>query len=273
MFAAKFGEENVIREKAVEWPNTGLPLGELHTDLFIVPHQVSVEIKSSTSPGSILDSAIIQLAGEIHFDEESEAGWLMVVDPTGYEEDMLTEVHLTRELAEKIEDIAAQVAHAAKSGDLPDCSCANPGACQALGCPFTDQAWEGWEPPPFLPLDGKKIELVREFYERDRRRREHEAEAAVEKEAIKEIQQALLEEGCQVGAQYMVGPLRLKTWEIPGRETFSLSQARKTNVWLSEHDDLFGPFLKNGDGHVRWNVERVGDEPILTAVEDEDVPF
>jgi hypothetical protein len=133
----RFGAENVIREKAVPWPTKGLPLGELHVDAFVIPEKMAIEVKSSTSPTSILESAITQLAGEMHFDPEAENGALMVVDPSGWNEDILVPVLLTNELVERVEGIAADVAGAAKGGALPDCVCASPGACRMMGCPFT----------------------------------------------------------------------------------------------------------------------------------------
>lgn len=273
MLADKYGAENVIREKAVPWPANGLPLGELHVDAFVIPEALSVEIKSSTSPASILDSAITQLGGEMHFDPDSENGALMIVDPSGWQDDDLIPVMLTTDLIARVEQIAVDVASAAKGGPLPDCACSSPGACRSLGCPFTDTAWEGWEPPNPIALDGETAALVTELYRAKQARATLKGVYDEGDQLYKEICVRLAETGIESAVDYFAGPLKLRRTTINGRETFSLSTARKAGVLDEKTLTMLGPFIKIGDPHDRWNVDRIGDEPLPAEDFGDDVPF
>ena len=264
----RFGAENVIREKAVPWPAKGLPLGELHVDAFVIPEKLSVEVKSSTSPESILDSAITQLAGEMHFDPESENGALMIVDPTGYEDDILVPVLLTEDLIARVEEIAADVAAAAKGGSLPDCSCASPGGCRMLGCPFTDEAWKDWSPPDPRALDGEAAQLVSALYWAKQAKARQKAQLDEVDEQYRKICARLLDLGIEAGMDYMVGPLKLRRVAVAGRETFSLTTARKAGVLDESTLTLLEPFIRVGEPHDRWYVDRVGDGEVIATEED-----
>jgi hypothetical protein len=270
----RYGAENVIREKAVSWPTKGLPLGELHTDAFVIPESLAIEVKSSTSPTSILESAITQLAGEMHFDPEAKNGALMVVDPTGWNDDILVPVVLTDDLVARVEQIAADVAGAAKGGALPDCVCASPGACRMMGCPFTEEAWKDWTAPDPKQLDGEAAQLVRDLYYAKQQKDEHKATLAESDTKFREICTRLLELGIDAGCDYNVGPLRLRRTRVNGRETFSLTTARKAGILDESLLTLLEPFIRVGDPHDRWYIDRVGDGALEVPAEDYgDVPF
>jgi hypothetical protein len=273
MLADKYGAENIVREKAVPWPANGLPLGELHVDAFIIPEALSIEIKSSTSPASILESAITQLAGEVHFDPESEQGALMIVDPSGWEDDRLIPIMLTADLVARVEQIAADVASAAKGGPLPDCACSSPGACRSLGCPFTDTAWENWEPPNPIALGGDTAALVTELYQAKQARATLKAVYEEGDQLYKQVCARLSELDIKPGYDYFAGPLKLRRTTISGRETFSLSTARKAGVLDEQLLAELAPFIKTGEPYDRWTIDRVGDEPLPTQDPGDDVPF
>lgn len=271
-FAARYGEEQVVREKAVPWPATGLPLGELHTDVYIAPERMAVEVKSSSSPASLLDDALTQLAGEVHFDPEADIGGLAIVDPVDLAEE-LTPFILTDEAIEHVETIAALVADAGKTGTLPPCSACNPTECHFKGCPYTGEAWAGWLAPVPGKLTGEAAGLVRELYAAKQARAVRKAEHEQADQAYKDICARLSELGVDAG-EYDVGPLRLRRTDVEASERFSLSKARKSGVWASEHDGLFQPFLTLAGAHSRWSVEKVGDGPTVTVDNfGEDVPF
>jgi hypothetical protein len=259
--------DGVIRQKEVVWPG-----GILHTDLYVISEQTAIEVKCSTSPSSLRDSALLQNAGEQMFDGDVTRGGLVWLDPVALEQ-TLEPVVLTDELKGRVNQVLEQLTWAEDTGGLPDCVCKSPGGCREMGCPFTDVAWEGWEPPEFFPLDGRKAELVHELYYAARDKRENAAVAKSADARCKEIQAELLELGVEPGKRYQVGPLMVTPSPVKGRKTFSVTSAEKNGVWTAEDEERFGAFIKNGDGHVRWAVERLGEEPILTAEDFGDVPF
>lgn len=274
-FAIEYGEENIIREKAVPWPSEGLPLGELHTDVFLIPEGMPVEVKSSAFAGSLLEDALTQLWGEIHFDRDAgDFGTLAIVNPIDLEEEILP-VQLTSSAVERVEEIAAQVAEAAKTQTLPPCSACSPTECHFKGCPYTATAWEDWTPPDPENLDGEIKLLVTELYNAGRARKLRKAELEELEGAEKEIRQELLVRGLAPGVEYQAGPLTLKFSEVAASERFSRSKALAAGIWTPEDDARFGPFIARNGGHKRWYVNRTGEGPLLTAEDysDEEVPF
>lgn len=270
-FEHEYGRENVIREKAIAWPNSKLPLGELHTDIFVTPLSRAIEVKSSHSPDSLIDDALTQLAGEIHWDPDAQDGVLALVDPIDLEKTILPFV-LTPEAVQTVEEIAAMVASAGHTGILPPCSRPTPGACRGAWCPFTEQAWEGWEPPAAEKLDGEAETLATEAFQVLRLKRAHTKAAEAAGETFKEIAARLFDLGVEPGREYLSGPLRLLASPVRGRKTFQLSRAEKLNQWTPEDDARFGDFITIGEGHVRWTIEREGAEPLVLDFGDE-APF
>lgn len=269
--AAEHGEANIVREKAVPWPATGLPLGELHTDVFVIPQARAIEVKSSHSPDSLIDDALRQLAGEVHFDADAQDGALALIDPIDLAVTVLPFV-LTPDAVAEVEELAATVASAGQTGVLPPCVCATPGACKGKWCPYTEQAWEGWEPPAAETLDGEAATLATEAWQALRLKRAL-AQASVKADVVfKEITGRLLELGVTPGREYLSGPLRLLASPVKGRKTFSLSRAEKLNLWTPADDARFHDLITVGDGHVRWSVQMEGEQPLVIDFGDE-APF
>lgn len=264
-YADKYGEEGVIREKPVPWPTKGLPLGELHTDIFVIDDALAVEVKSSDHPESLLDAAFTQLAGEVHFDPDAEAGALHIISPSNWADEEILPFVLTKQWRDRVEDLAAQVAEAGRGGPLPACSQDTPGGCRAIGCPYTNVAWAEWAPPADGQLEGEALEIARSMYEVDRQRRASRTLFDLYDEEWKQLCASLAD--LVPAGRYEAGPLRLTGTAFKGRETFSLAKARKSGVWNEAHDEMLGPFVSVGDGHVRWKVERAGDEPLIPVEE------
>lgn len=261
-FEETHGRDNIIREKAIAWPTSGLPLGELHTDIVVIPERLAVEVKSSHSPDSLIDDALRQLAGEVHWDPDVDHGALALIDPIDLSEQVLPFV-LTPEAVEEVESLAALVAAGAKTGVLPPCVCATPGACRGKWCMYTDAAWEGWEPPAAETLGGAAAELATEAWQALRLKRAHKQASEKADETFKEITAQLLDLGVTPGREYLSGPLRLLASPVKGRKTFSLSRAEKLNLWTDADDSRFHDLITVGDGHVRWTIQMEGEQPLV----------
>jgi hypothetical protein len=269
-FEAEYGADDVVREKAIPWPKTGLPLGELHGDVFVRSQKLAIEVKSSHSPNSLISSALKQLAGAVHWDDEAEAGALALIDPIDLREEVLPFV-LTPDAVAEVEEIAALVVSAGQTGILPPCVCATPGACRGMHCPFTEAAWEGWEAPAAEVLDGAAAELATEAWQALRLKRAHAAASDKADETFKEIVGQLLELGLEPGREYLSGPLRVLASPVKGRKTFQLSRAEKLNLWTPADDARFHDLISVGDGHVRWSIVMQGEGPLV--VDFGDTPF
>lgn len=278
-FAAKYGEENVVREKAVPWPDNGLPLGELHTDVWVRTEKLAVEVKSSTSPASILDDAITQLGGEIRWDEEAEVGCLAIVDPTGWREPELLPVFLTDELTERVENIAAQVVTAAKGGPLPERVCKNPSEGRGKFCAFIDVCFADWQAPDPLDLSGDVAQLAVDLKQAQDEERVAKQAAAEKETRRKELAAQLSEWNLLPGMDYLGEGVKLRRTKVDDSPRFSYSKASKAGVfsqplWTPEHEALIAPFVSLSGGHDRWKVELLSEQAPKPSGEDYgDVPW
>lgn len=265
-FAAKYGEDNIVREKAIAWPDTGMPLGELHTDVFVKDEAMAVEVKSSKNPASILDDAIFQLGGEIRFDDEAEVGCLAVVDPTGWNDTAYLPVLLTDELTEKVEGIAQQVVDATRTGDLPVRVCEKPSDGHGKFCPFINICFADWQKPDPRDLDRPIAEIalrMKEVQDRERAAKAVVAELEAERKGYAE-QLAAWE--LMPGVEYAGAGTRVKRTQVADSEKLSLTNARKAGIWTPEDTVKFGPFIKASGGHDRFTVIR--DAEATTVAED-----
>lgn len=259
-FAAKYGEDQVAREKAVPWPG-----GILHTDVFVIPERVAVEVKSTSTPASILDSALMQLAGEVHFDPDAEGGLLVLVNPSDLGMEFVPFV-LTDEWIERVEKTADEVmrAGASRGQVMPDRVCGHPSEGRSRFCPFIEQCFDGWEPPTVEALtDPAIVELVREWEAAKREYRSHNAEAEAARERYKQVEEQLTALGLDPALQYHVGPYLVKRITVKGRETFQLARARKAGQWTPADDERFAAFVRIGDPSERYDVQRASETASL----------
>lgn len=160
----KHGRRNVRTQKAVPWPNEGLPLGELHEDAFIVPLAQPVEVKSHLSGGAA-EHDILQLAGALLYDDEAgDAGALVVLDRDLRER--ITVVTLDDELREQVESRAAALVEAVLNETEPARVCEKPSDGRALMCPFIGHCFDGWEAPRLPRVETEEVVmLARQLYE------------------------------------------------------------------------------------------------------------
>lgn len=265
-FAAKYGEEEIVREKAVEWPTEGLPLGELHSDVFVKPEAMAVEVKSATSPSSILDDAITQLGGEILYDAEAEVGCLAIADPTGWNETSLIPVILTDELQERVESIAAQVVDSARTGVLPDRVCQKPSDARGRMCSFAEVCFTDWTPPHPLKLDDDIANVARELKAAQDAERSGKAVVAEAEARRKELSTQLAEWELVPGMEYVGAGVRVTRTKVADTEKLSLTTVKKAGLWTPELAGQLGPFVKASGGHDRWKV--IEDTP--AAIEEGD---
>lgn len=268
----RFGRENVVREKAIPWPPPpALPVGELHTDLFVRPEALAIEIKSSAHPGSMFDSAMTQLAGQVVFDPEAERGALVFLDHD-YQETATYALVPSKGIVERVEMIAATVVEAARSGKLPDRVCERPGDGRGRLCPFIEICFDGYQPPP--PGERRDLaELASEYWlvERDlRKTRRDERELKARHD---ELRSELLERELPEG-ETDTGPVTLKVTTVAASQRFKLGPARKAGLWTSFHDEHFGDYVTWVDESRRVRATRVGEEPLAFDYgEEEDFPF
>ena len=266
--ATKYGEHNIIREKAIPWPG-----GILHTDVFVIPEKAAVEVKSTSSPNSILDAALMQLAGEVHFDPDADHGLLVLVNPSDLGMEFVPFV-LTPEWVERVEQTADEVmrAGASRGQVLPDRVCGKPGDGRGRFCPFIDHCFDGWTPAPAEELsDPAVVELLAEWLEAKGEYRTGEAETEAARERYKAVEAQLTDRGVQAGRDYQAGPYVFRRISVKGRETFQLSRARKSGFWTPGDDDRFVDFVNVGEPSERYDVHRGGDVAELDF--GESVPF
>jgi hypothetical protein len=195
-----------------------------------------------------------------------------VIDRDLYEEDI--PVVLTDERREQVEDIAAQVVRAGQTGELPERVCAKPSDARGKMCPFAAQCFADWTPPDVLTLDGDVPAIATELYLARNQRDALKASLAAAESNVRAAQESLAAAGVQPGEQYELGGVRVRRTQVKGRETFSISKARKSGVWSPLDDERLAPFVKVGDPYDRWTVERIEGEDLVHQVpDDEDVPF
>lgn len=279
-FAAKYGEDNVVREKAIPWPDSGLPLGELHTDVFVKPEKMAVEVKSAMSPASILDDAITQLGGEIRYDDDAQVGCLAIADPTGWRDIELIPVLLTDELQERVESIAGQVVTAANGGDMPARVCQKPSDGRGKFCPFVDVCFADWQAPDPLDLDGDVARLALELKEAQDVERARKAEVKDAEERRKELAEQLAGWELVPGMDYVGSGVKVRRTHVGDSPRFSFSKADKAGIfkspiWTSAHEELIAPFVSLSGSHDRWAVTVSDRRNVPASSEDfgDDAPW
>jgi len=266
----KYGEEGVVQEKAVPWPAPPeLPVGELHEDIFVAQEKLVVEVKNSVYVDSMFDMSLRQVKGQIYWDPDAEFGALEFVDHD-YQTTDLFPVILTDEDTAELDEIAAAVVSAGKTGELPPRVCQKPGDGIQRMCPFISQCFEGWEPPPIEEREDL-ADVVTEAYLAERDLKVRQAELvpyAVRWEAAK----AALEEAEVPEGLTAAGAVSVKRTVVTGSERFSLSKARKLGIFGEQDRERFDSCISMSKEHSRWGFERIGDEPV---VEDfgETAPF
>jgi hypothetical protein len=254
-WALQYGADNVIPEQAVPWP-----AGTLHPDVYVIPEKLVVEVKSSASPGSIIDDAIVQCAGQVYWHPEAEKGLVEVVSPIDLQVVEQIPVLLNDEWRERLEAIAADVVRAGVTHgrDLPDRVCRKPSDGIGKFCPFIDHCFDGWTPPSLdeIEADEAIIARVARLHAIKQRRKllaEHDKPLETEQKQI----QADLEDELPVG-KLLVGGYAVAL-SPRSRENFSLKKAR-----ASVPADILDPFTSHTNFTV-YSVEKVDPDAVVVG--------
>lgn len=262
-YALKYGADNVIPEQAVPWP-----AGVLHPDVYVIPEKLVVEVKSSASPGGLLDDAIVQCAGQVYWHPEAEHGLVEVVSPIDLMVVDQVPVILNDEWVERLEAIAADVVRAAatQGRELPERVCGKPSDGIGRFCPFIGHCFDGWEPPSLeqVAADEEVIARVARLHAIKQRRKllsEHDRPLETEQKEI----QAVLNEELPVG-KLLVGGYAVAL-SPRKRENFSLKKAR-----ASVPADILDPFTSHTHYTV-YDVEKVDPNAIVVGEDFGDVPW
>jgi hypothetical protein len=246
-FCEQYGEDNVEREREIPWP-----LGVGHCDLYVKTEKLLVEVKSSTSPQSLIDSAIQQVRMYLRFDPEAEHAALYVIDPVDLDREDFLAVKLGEEDAEQIDALVREVALAIDGQELPACSQDSPSACRFSGCGFTDVAWQDWQPPePTQKDDPELVQAALEWHKQREYRRELEQGVDAAKIVETELHDKLIEAGLPEGDSVLGGRIRMKRTKVAGRVTARIADARKAGVWTAELDAMLGDYIRIGQPHER----------------------
>lgn len=257
-FAARYGATDVERERVILWPLNRENGG--HADVYVRSEKLLIEVVSSTSPDSILPAKIKQVRGYLHFDPEATKAAVYVINPSDLDrEDLIPVVLHSGHIKEIARDIAA-VQTALDGGPLPDCPCQSSMECRHSFCSFTEQAWEGWTPPPTeqIAADKELVSLCARWNTLSRDERQLRGQADALHGSRKDVEAELGARSITPGLPYEVGEtFRLKRTVVAGRETFSRARAAAAGIWTEADDDRFGPFVKIGSPSERWQVEQL----------------
>jgi hypothetical protein len=270
---AKHGEENIISEMAVPWPAPpALPIGELHVDCAVISERLAIEVKNSVWIDSLFDSAVLQVAGAVHYSDRFDAGLVVFLD---HDLQVTHEfpVFLNDELIEKVESIAEAVLESARPGGaMPERICEKPADGIGHFCPFIDSCFgDDWDPEP-ARVDEQWSELASRGWVIQR-----DLQAAKGKsEELQAAWDAWKEEALALElplGETMAGPIRVKRIEVKGRETFSKAKAVTAGAWTPLDDERLGPFVKIGEPSYRFDLQKTeADEP-LDLDFGEEAPF
>jgi hypothetical protein len=268
---AKYGESGVVLEKAVPWPKPPeLPIGELHTDFVILEERLAMEVKSSEAVDSMFDMSLMQLKGQIYFDDDVDAGALTFLDRDYQVTDMFPVIVTDEDVAE-LNKIVEQVVGAGKTGKLPERTCERPGDGIGKLCPFISDCFADWEPP--MDQDGTEIAgKVTAYYLAKQAVDAKQAELDPLEEKLAEAKDDLLAAEPAVGTT-PCGPLLLNRTDVADRQSFSLAKARKSGLWTGAQDELFHAFISTGGAHTRFTVKRTSEEPLIHEDPGDEAPF
>lgn len=271
-FEAKYGPDAIEHERAVPWPtgNGRLPIGELHSDIFIRDEKMVVEVKSSEHIDGLFDHALLQLKGQVHFDPEAELGMLMFVD-RDYQPTDTFPIVLTDDDRAELNQLADAVVHAGKTGELPPRVCSHPGEGVSHLCPFISRCFEGWEPPE-VEERPDIAPLVAEAYLAKRNLDTAKAELKPLEEAWENARSALDGAGLPDGVEVPCGGVAVKRTAVSGSERFSLAKARKLGLFTEVDADRFASVISQTAGHSRFTFVRRDDQDLGLDFGD-DAPF
>lgn len=266
----QYGEDAIEREREVPWP-----LGVGHIDLYVRPERLIVEVKSSTSPSSVIDAAMRQVRMQMRFDPEAEHAAIYVIDPSDLDREDFLPVKLRDEDVAEIDRAVEEVGRAIEGGDLPACSASDPTACRFSGCGFTEAAWAGWTPAPATTADDPRlVEAALEWYRHRAFRLALERGVDTAKADETEARDRMLELGLPPEGEVVVGgKLRVKRTKVAGRVTARIADARKAGVWTDALDELLGDYVRVGEPSERLTATLLEGAELAPVDFGDEVPF
>lgn len=264
------GAAAFIVEEPITWP-----LGVMHPDIHVVETDAIVEVLSSAHASeAMVRSKLLQLVGQIeHLD--AKGGAVVVVNPSNpldYELFPIARTSATYGgLVDEMRARIAQVQTWSVEGRLPDRVCSKPSESRGHFCLHAEHCFQGWEPPPpdAVLSSEEAIEAAVTVYRAKQVERAHKEAYDAAVTARKEAEQPLAEivELAQLGGaakKIRVGAVEVNRIVVSDHQELSLKKARDAGLWTLVHDDLFASFLEMKGGHVRFAVDRVGDQPLET---------
>jgi hypothetical protein len=254
-----------VVEEPVRWP-----FGVLHPDIRHLETDTLIEVLSSThADDAQVSSKMLQLVGQMHY-SDATAGMVVVVNPANpLDYDQYPIVRSSRAYQELVEEVEARVNAIAAwhdGGPLPARVCRKPGDARRYYCRFADHCFAGVEPPePDQVFESAAaVAAANELYRA--KQEEHAAKEAYDqalgrrRQAEQEIAELVDDAGNPQLSR--VGPLEIRRIVVSDRHTFKLAKARTAGVWSAADEERFALFMDVGGGHVRWQVDRVGEEPL-----------
>jgi hypothetical protein len=270
-YAAEHGRDNVEFERPIPWP-----LGEGHADIYVKPTKTIVELVSTVAPShNMLALKFQQAKCYLHFDPEAERAVVEAINPSRLEPAETFPVRVSDEDAAEIDAAVAAVQHAIESGGdrMPERVCEKPSDARQHLCPFATTCFAGWTAPAPVPLDDPAA--VQAAVDAYKARVKRDEAKAILKDADQDWQDAVgvLAEYVPAG-KHTVGGLTVARTSVKARETFSFANARKAGALAEPELERLSAFVKVGEPHERWTIERNG-EPLDDAAADDfgDVPF
>lgn len=245
-------------EREIPWPRA-LPIGVGHADHYVPDVKTLIEVVS-TADGDLPSHKPKQLTGYVLNDPEAEAGLVLSIDPTTYEERVYPID--VEGLRAEVEEIQARVVHGLKTGKLPGRAMTEAGELvesptqrPCFDCPFRRTCWTGHEPYPVGQLPEKvHADLLRLADLEDRAAADARvAELPEIKEEIGAIREKL--RGLLLpGADYRGGDIGIKRSEVKPSRRFSLAKAETAGHAIPDH---LLPFVSESGGHDRWHIRRL----------------
>lgn len=265
-------EAAFIAEEAVEWE-----LGVMHPDVIVVETSTVVEVLSSAhASDEMVKSKMLQLVGQIEH-TGAKGGAVVVVNPSNPLEYEIFPIARSSdtygELVDEMRKRIAAVQHWSETGEIPDRVCSKPSEARGHFCQHAEHCFTGWTPPdPDEVLTSEEaIAAATATYlaKKDERELKVSYDAAVSTRKELEARLSDVVELAQLGGapkKLQIGPIEINRIEVKDHAEVALKKARDAGAWTKEHDELFAPFLGMKGGHVRFNIDRVGDRHPTASV-------
>jgi hypothetical protein len=155
---------------------------------------------------------------------------------------------------------------------LPDRICERPADGRSHLCPFIDTCFAGWEPPELEELPPELAAILPKLHSAELAYKNLSKLTALAEESRNELRDEALQAGLETG-EHEANGVSVRLTEVAGRETFSLSTARKAGQWTEYDEERLGPFVNLGRPSYRWTVKGTEEPEPAGPVDYGEVPF